>query len=74
MLQLREKPLHGVVISVAKKLIGKQTEYNKIADSLGAEYRWSYDSSCTHYIFQVGSFMWRLSEGKCKIYQPCKCF
>ena len=51
--QPRDKPLHGVIISVAKKLIAKQTEYNKIAASLGAEYRWSYDPSCTHYIFQV---------------------
>ena len=51
--QPRDKPLHGVIISVAKKLIAKQTEYNKIAASLGAEYRWSYVPSCTHYIFQV---------------------
>ena len=48
-------PLQGVVIAVSKKLSSKQSEYNDIASSLGAEYRWTFDESCTHFIFQVGS-------------------
>ncbi|GAB1609328.1 DNA topoisomerase 2-binding protein 1-like [Argonauta hians] len=47
-----EGPLKGVVISVARKLSGKQSVYNDIALSLGADYTWTYDDSCTHFIFQ----------------------
>ena len=47
-------PLKGVVIAVAKKLSKQQSEYNNIAAALGADYRWTYDQSCTHFIFQVG--------------------
>jgi len=46
-------PLRGVVIAVCKKLTKNQSEYNSIAASLGADYRWMYDNSCTHFIFQV---------------------
>lgn len=44
--------LKGVVITVAKKLAKDQEELNDIVASLGGNYRWSYDSSCTHFIFQ----------------------
>ena len=46
-------PLHGVIIAVSKKLSAQQSEYNNTAAKLGADYRWTYDSSCTHFIFQV---------------------
>ena len=49
-------PLKGVVIAVCKKLTRNQSEYNSIAASLGADYRWMYDNSCTHFIFQVRQF------------------
>ncbi|XP_064597636.1 DNA topoisomerase 2-binding protein 1-like [Liolophura sinensis] len=45
-------PLRGVVIAVSKKLSNHQAEYNNMAASLGADYRWTYDKSCTHFIFQ----------------------
>lgn len=45
-------PFHGVVIAVSKKLSSKQGEYNNMAASIGADYRWNYDKSCTHFIFQ----------------------
>ena len=41
------------MIAVCKKLTRNQSEYNSVAASLGADYRWMYDSSCTHFIFQV---------------------
>ncbi|XP_003342122.1 DNA topoisomerase 2-binding protein 1 isoform X1 [Monodelphis domestica] len=46
------KPLHNVVICVSKKLSKKQSELNTIAASLGAEYRWSFDETVTHFIYQ----------------------
>ncbi len=46
-------PLKGVVIAVAKKLSKQQSDYNNMAAELGADYRWTYDLSCTHFIFQV---------------------
>ena len=45
--------LRGVVISVSKKLGKDQSELNDLVSSLGGDYRWNYDSSCTHFIFQV---------------------
>ncbi|XP_033732968.1 LOW QUALITY PROTEIN: DNA topoisomerase 2-binding protein 1-like [Pecten maximus] len=45
-------PLHGVIIVVNKKLSSQQSEFNNIVSDLGGDYRWSYDNSCTHYIFQ----------------------
>ena len=52
-------PLKGVVIAVAKKLSKQQSEYNNTAAALGADYRWTYDQSCTHFIFQVRlCFFW----------------
>ncbi len=54
-LQESHGPLKGVVIGVSKKLGVKQSEYNNIAAALGADYRWTYDSTCTHFIFQVSS-------------------
>ena len=45
--------LQGVIITVAKKLAKDQSEYNDIVTSLGGDYRWNSDNSCTHFIFQV---------------------
>ncbi|CAH1774144.1 unnamed protein product [Owenia fusiformis] len=45
-------PLHGVVIGVSKKLTARQADFNSIANALGADYRWTYDTSCTHFIYQ----------------------
>ncbi|KAF6313663.1 DNA topoisomerase II binding protein 1 [Rhinolophus ferrumequinum] len=46
------KPLHKVVVCVSKKLSKKQSELNGIAASLGADYRWSFDETVTHFIYQ----------------------
>ncbi|XP_069814444.1 DNA topoisomerase 2-binding protein 1 isoform X2 [Dendropsophus ebraccatus] len=46
------KILNDVVICVSKKLIKRQGELNGIAASLGAEYRWCFDESVTHFIYQ----------------------
>ncbi|XP_058035608.1 DNA topoisomerase 2-binding protein 1 isoform X2 [Ahaetulla prasina] len=46
------KPLADVVICVSKKLSKKQSELNAIAASLGAEYRWCFDETVTHFIYQ----------------------
>ncbi|XP_054984317.1 DNA topoisomerase 2-binding protein 1 isoform X1 [Sorex araneus] len=46
------KPLHKVVVCVSKKLSKKQSELNGIAASLGADYRWNFDETVTHYIYQ----------------------
>ena len=43
------------MISVSKKLAKDQSELNDLVSSLGGDYRWSYDNSCTHFIFQVKS-------------------
>ncbi|XP_045617941.1 DNA topoisomerase 2-binding protein 1 isoform X2 [Procambarus clarkii] len=45
-------PLTGVVVCTSNKLQGQQKElYQTVAD-LGGEYRWAYDHTVTHYIFQ----------------------
>lgn len=46
------KPLDKVVVCVSKRLSKKQSELNGVAASLGAEYRWSFDETVTHYIYQ----------------------
>ncbi|XP_062980170.1 DNA topoisomerase 2-binding protein 1 isoform X2 [Elgaria multicarinata webbii] len=46
------KPLADVVICVSKKLSKKQSELNAIAASLGADYRWCFDETVTHFIYQ----------------------
>ncbi|XP_055425635.1 DNA topoisomerase 2-binding protein 1 isoform X5 [Bubalus kerabau] len=46
------KPLENVVVCVSKKLSKKQSELNGIAASLGADYRWSFDETVTHFIYQ----------------------
>ncbi|XP_053525001.1 DNA topoisomerase 2-binding protein 1 isoform X4 [Artibeus jamaicensis] len=46
------KPLHTAVVCVSKKLSKKQSELNGIAASLGADYRWSFDETVTHFIYQ----------------------
>ncbi|XP_023241531.1 DNA topoisomerase 2-binding protein 1-A-like isoform X2 [Centruroides sculpturatus] len=46
------KPLKGVVLCVSKKLSNKQGELNKIVHSLGGNFRWSYSSDCTHFVYQ----------------------
>lgn len=45
--------LADVILSVSKKLSQQQTELYTLAASLGADYRWLYDNSCTHLIHQV---------------------
>lgn len=45
--------LTDVILSVSKKLTQQQTELYTLAASLGADYRWLYDNSCTHLIHQV---------------------
>ncbi|KAM4028939.1 DNA topoisomerase 2-binding protein 1 isoform 4-T4 [Anomaloglossus baeobatrachus] len=46
------KILNDVVICVSKKLSKRQGELNGIASALGAEYRWCFDESVTHFIYQ----------------------
>ncbi|XP_048190944.1 DNA topoisomerase 2-binding protein 1 [Perognathus longimembris pacificus] len=46
------KPLVNVVVCVSKKLGKKQSELNGLAASLGADYRWSFDETVTHFIYQ----------------------
>ncbi|OXB65945.1 hypothetical protein ASZ78_002693 [Callipepla squamata] len=48
------KPLADVVICVTKKLSKKQSELNAIAASLGADYRWCFDETVTHFIYKGG--------------------
>ncbi|XP_062477870.1 DNA topoisomerase 2-binding protein 1 isoform X2 [Pezoporus occidentalis] len=48
------KPLADVVIYVSKKLGKKQSELNAVAASLGADYRWCFDESVTHFIYKGG--------------------
>jgi len=38
-------------IYVSRKLVKQQTELGNIAQSLGAEFLWTYDDSCTHFIY-----------------------
>uniref|UniRef100_A0A3Q3IZ31 BRCT domain-containing protein n=1 Tax=Monopterus albus TaxID=43700 RepID=A0A3Q3IZ31_MONAL len=45
-------PLSGVVICVGKKLSKMQSELNAIAASLGADFRWTFDDTVTHYIYE----------------------
>ncbi|XP_070547179.1 DNA topoisomerase 2-binding protein 1-like isoform X2 [Ptychodera flava] len=44
--------LNGVIICVSKKVSKQQSEYNNLAESLGAEYIWTYDKTCTHFIYK----------------------
>ncbi|XP_069861535.1 DNA topoisomerase 2-binding protein 1 isoform X1 [Dipodomys merriami] len=46
------KPLAGVVVCVSKKLGKKQSELNGLAASLGADYRWNFDETVTHFLYQ----------------------
>ncbi|NXU55166.1 TOPB1 protein, partial [Turnix velox] len=48
------KPLANVVIYVSKKLSKKQSELNAVASSLGADYRWCFDETVTHFIYKGG--------------------
>ncbi|NXE05262.1 TOPB1 protein, partial [Lophotis ruficrista] len=48
------KPLADVVIYVSKKLSKKQNELNAVAASLGADYRWCFDETVTHFIYKGG--------------------
>lgn len=52
-LQDMERPLKGVIIYVSKKLSGQQAELNDLVAELGGDYKWQYDATCTHFIFQV---------------------
>ncbi|XP_078332044.1 DNA topoisomerase 2-binding protein 1-like isoform X2 [Crassostrea virginica] len=47
-----ERPLKGVIIYVSKKLSGQQAELNDLVAELGGDYKWQYDATCTHFIFQ----------------------
>ncbi|XP_075683232.1 DNA topoisomerase 2-binding protein 1 [Rhinoderma darwinii] len=49
---LEPKVLNSVVICVSKKLSKRQGDLNGVAASLGAEYRWCFDESVTHFIYQ----------------------
>ncbi|XP_029445188.1 DNA topoisomerase 2-binding protein 1 isoform X2 [Rhinatrema bivittatum] len=46
------KPLTDIVVCVSKKLSKKQGDLNGIAASLGADYRWCFDETVTHFIYQ----------------------
>ncbi|NXG17074.1 TOPB1 protein, partial [Grallaria varia] len=48
------KPLADVVIYVSKKLGKRQRELNAVAASLGADYRWCFDETVTHFIYKGG--------------------
>ena len=48
-------PLKGLVVAVSKKLSGQQSDMNNMAAELGADYRWTYDETCTHFVYQVPS-------------------
>uniref|UniRef100_A0A8B9PBX6 DNA topoisomerase II binding protein 1 n=1 Tax=Apteryx owenii TaxID=8824 RepID=A0A8B9PBX6_APTOW len=48
------RPLADVVICVSKKLSKKQSELNAVAASLGADYRWCFDETVTHFIYKGG--------------------
>ncbi|KAF2983886.1 hypothetical protein EK904_005245 [Melospiza melodia maxima] len=48
------KPLAGAVIYVSKKLSKRQRELNAVAASLGADYRWCFDETVTHFIYKGG--------------------
>ncbi|NXX90266.1 TOPB1 protein, partial [Centropus bengalensis] len=48
------KPLADVVICVSKKLSKRQSELNAVAASLGADYRWCFDETVTHFIYKGG--------------------
>ncbi|XP_053372869.1 DNA topoisomerase 2-binding protein 1-A-like [Mercenaria mercenaria] len=53
--ELNEEPstvLRGVVIIVGKRLTKDQAELHDLVELLGGDYRWNYDKSCTHFIFQ----------------------
>ncbi|XP_055941257.1 DNA topoisomerase 2-binding protein 1-A-like isoform X2 [Argiope bruennichi] len=43
--------MKGVILCVAKKLSSIQNELTEIVVSLGGSYLWSYDNSCTHFVF-----------------------
>lgn len=42
-----------MIIYVSKKLSGQQAELNDLVAELGGDYKWQYDASCTHFVFQV---------------------
>ncbi|NXR79258.1 TOPB1 protein, partial [Pycnonotus jocosus] len=48
------KPLAGAVIYVSKKLSTRQRELNAAAASVGADYRWCFDETVTHFIYKGG--------------------
>lgn len=47
----RLRALAGCIIYVSRKLVKQQTELGQIAQYLGAEFLWTYDESCTHFIY-----------------------
>ncbi|XP_065322224.1 DNA topoisomerase 2-binding protein 1-like isoform X2 [Gordionus sp. m RMFG-2023] len=47
-----EPILKGCIIAVSKKLAMNQKQLNKMATDMGAEVKWVYDKSCTHFVYQ----------------------
>ncbi|XP_027237421.2 DNA topoisomerase 2-binding protein 1 isoform X2 [Penaeus vannamei] len=45
-------PLTGVVVCTARKLQDQQRELYKTVAELGGDYRWAYDHSVTHFVYQ----------------------
>uniref|UniRef100_H2Z8T7 BRCT domain-containing protein n=1 Tax=Ciona savignyi TaxID=51511 RepID=H2Z8T7_CIOSA len=45
-------PLLGTIVYVAKKLTTQRAEICKTVTRLGGAFRWNYDSTCTHFVFQ----------------------
>ncbi|GFR12558.1 DNA topoisomerase 2-binding protein 1-A [Trichonephila clavata] len=43
--------MKGIILCVSKKLADMQNELNEIVASMGGDYQWTYDGSCTHFVF-----------------------
>ncbi|CAK8679700.1 unnamed protein product [Clavelina lepadiformis] len=46
------KPLTGTVVFACKKLNKRRMALSSMVTELGGEFRWTYDSLCTHVLFQ----------------------
>ncbi|XP_042237542.1 DNA topoisomerase 2-binding protein 1-like isoform X2 [Homarus americanus] len=45
-------PLAGVIVCTARKLQDQQSDLYEAVEKLGGDYRWAYDHTVTHFIFQ----------------------
>ncbi|EDV27656.1 uncharacterized protein TRIADDRAFT_53583 [Trichoplax adhaerens] len=45
--------LKGVTISASKKLSSSHRQFEREASQLGADWRWTFEDCCTHFIYQV---------------------